>query len=111
MALTTDLRRFAAYVPTRAATTCMIQGGAGGGGAKVASSPTAHGSVRSGVAGDSGADQGSPGVQDARGVEETRDIETTETVPAETPHAVADVLVVDDDADVRWTVAEILRSA
>jgi two-component system chemotaxis response regulator CheY len=105
MALTTDLRRFVAYVPTRPATTFMIQGGAVGGGAKVASSPPAQSPGRSGVAGGSGAGQGSPGVEDTRG------IETTETVPAEAPHANADVLVVDDDADVRWTVAEILRSA
>ncbi|HEY5026146.1 MAG TPA: response regulator [Acidimicrobiales bacterium] len=33
------------------------------------------------------------------------------TVPPGTRQADADVLVVDDDADVRWTVAEILRSA
>jgi two-component system chemotaxis response regulator CheY len=31
--------------------------------------------------------------------------------PSVTEHATADVLVVDDDPDVRWTVAEILRSA
>jgi two-component system, chemotaxis family, chemotaxis protein CheY len=33
------------------------------------------------------------------------------TAPSVTERTSADVLVVDDDADVRWTVAEILRSA
>ncbi len=33
------------------------------------------------------------------------------TVPSVTKQTSADVLVVDDDGDVRWTVAEILRSA
>ncbi len=42
-------------------------------------------------------------------IEGTRAIEDTAT--GETLQANADVLVVDDDADVRWTVAEILRSA
>jgi two-component system chemotaxis response regulator CheY len=32
-------------------------------------------------------------------------------MPAQAPPTGADVLVVDDDADVRWTVAEVLRSA
>jgi two-component system chemotaxis response regulator CheY len=99
MALITDLRRFVAYVPTRPATPFMIRGGVGGVGAGVASSPTAQIPGRPEGAGDPGADQGSRGIED------------TETVPAETPRANADVLVVDDDADVRWTVAEILRSA
>lgn len=31
--------------------------------------------------------------------------------PAATPLISADVLVIDDEADVRWTVAEVLRSA
>ena len=33
------------------------------------------------------------------------------TVPTAAKQTSADVLVVDDDADVRWTVAEVLRSA
>ncbi len=33
------------------------------------------------------------------------------TLSGETKQMSADVLVVDDDADVRWTVAEVLRSA
>lgn len=34
-----------------------------------------------------------------------------QTVSTDTEQTNADVLVVDDDADVRWTVAEVLRSA
>ena len=33
------------------------------------------------------------------------------TTPAATPPISADVLVIDDEADVRWTMAEVLRSA
>jgi two-component system chemotaxis response regulator CheY len=40
---------------------------------------------------------------------ETRD--DTEAEPSEAAQVSADVLVVDDEADVRWTVAEVLRSA
>ena len=35
----------------------------------------------------------------------------TATTPAATPPISADVLVIDDEADVRWTMAEVLRSA
>jgi two-component system chemotaxis response regulator CheY len=41
--------------------------------------------------------------------EDTEDPRVTRS--AETQQMSADVLVVDDDADVRWTVAEVLRSA
>jgi len=38
-------------------------------------------------------------------------LDHTEIAAAKTVSVSADVLVVDDDADVRWTVAEVLRSA
>ncbi len=98
MALATAHRRFVAYVPTRQATWSENRGGAASGGAKVASS-------RADVPGRSGAGHDSEAVRDRRAMEDTV------TVAGETRQASADVLVVDDDADVRWTAAEILRSA
>lgn len=44
--------------------------------------------------------------------DDDRDANTeTVTVSSEVQELAADVLVVDDEADVRWTVAEVLRSA
>jgi two-component system chemotaxis response regulator CheY len=51
-------------------------------------------------------------VPGATGVGHDRDTgEDHELVPTATRRLSADVLVVDDDADVRWTVVEVLRSA
>jgi two-component system chemotaxis response regulator CheY len=44
--------------------------------------------------------------------DDDRDADTeTVSAPSEAQQLTADVLVVDDEADVRWTVAEVLRSA
>jgi len=103
MALDTELRRFAAYIPTRLATRSEKQGGAAAGGAKVASSSPVGIPGWSDTGDDAGPRDQSGAIKDTRAVEDT--------VTGETLQANADVLVVDDDADVRWTVAEILRSA
>jgi two-component system, chemotaxis family, chemotaxis protein CheY len=92
MALATTRRSFVAYRPARPPMMRQPDDGDGGrGGVDPSSSPL--GPVSSGAA------------RDRRGED------ASVTAPSPTEHASADVLVVDDDADVRWTVAEILRSA
>jgi two-component system chemotaxis response regulator CheY len=105
MALETTLRRFVAYAPTSWAPRPRSEGrgGIGGGRTKLAPSPSAD------TAGWSG---GGDDVEGTRGTgTEGPGTEDMVRVPVETGQMSADVLVVDDDADVRWTVAEILRSA
>jgi CheY-like chemotaxis protein len=91
MALDTQRRSFVAYLPGRPPVMRQPEGGSGRG--VTGSSMPPRQPDSSGAAGEH---QG----EDARA-----------TAPTTTEHASADVLVVDDDADVRWTVAEILRSA
>jgi two-component system chemotaxis response regulator CheY len=93
MALDTRPRRYVAYVPTWWATRSENQGGAGLGRTKLASARRADTPGSSGAARDADV------------------VDDKVTVPIETQQMSADVLVVDDDSDVRWTVAEILRSA
>jgi two-component system chemotaxis response regulator CheY len=91
MALATRPREFVAYAPTWwARSQSTDQAPAGN---TTTSSLSSDGSNLSKAADDPAAEQ------------------ERETESAGTSQAHADVLVVDDDADVRWTVAEILRSA
>lgn len=97
MALDTQPRLFVAYAPERRTPRCKSHADTN----------------RSKVVGSSSLPTpGSSGSQrplDGGGDDVTMSAGTT--MPAETTQASADVLVVDDDADVRWTVAEVLRSA
>lgn len=91
MALATRPRDLVAYAPTWwARSQSTDQAGVGN---STTSSLPSDGPTRSKATDDPAADQ------------------ERETASAGTRQANADVLVVDDDADVRWTVAEILRSA
>jgi two-component system, chemotaxis family, chemotaxis protein CheY len=93
MALETRPRTFAPYLLVPQAPSCRIEDDSGAGRTKLAaaSSPDTGRSPRSHADIDTGDDH-VPGPMAARQVS-------------------ADVLVVDDDADVRWTVVEVLRSA
>ena len=93
MALDTKIRIFVPYVPPRQAPRCRREDDQGEGRTKVVS-PSSIDAPRPTVVGDdldTGDDQ--------------------ERVPTATQQVSADVLVVDDDSDVRWTVVEVLRSA
>jgi two-component system chemotaxis response regulator CheY len=98
MALDTTTRRFVAYDPTAWAARSESRGGTGGGQTKFAPPPSARTSTFS---------EGGDAVQHTEGV----GTDEKAKVPNGAGQVNADVLVVDDDADVRWTVAEILRSA
>jgi two-component system chemotaxis response regulator CheY len=92
MALDTKPRLFVVCAPTRRTTRCeKSDADAGRSKVVVSSSPETPGSSGS-------EDHVDPGDDNA-------------TVSAGTKQTSADVLVVDDDIDVRWTVAEVLRSA
>ena len=97
MALDTKLRLFVASAPV-GRTTRGEKSDAGAGRSKgvVSSSSETRGSSGSGHH----VDRGDDNVTITAGTKQTGTKQTS-----------ADVLVVDDDADVRWTVAEVLRSA
>jgi len=94
MALDTKTRIFVPYAPTRQVPRCRREDDPGAGRTKmVAPGSSIHALGATGAGDDL-----------ATGDDHER-------VPAATQQVSADVLVVDDDADVRWTVVEILRSA
>jgi two-component system, chemotaxis family, chemotaxis protein CheY len=93
MALDTRPRTFAPYLLAPWAPSCRIEDDSGGGRTKLAT-PSSPDTARPAHVGD---DIGS------------RDDHAPDSMG--TRHVSADVLVVDDDSDVRWTVVEVLRSA
>ena len=93
MAVDTRPRTFAPYLVAPQTPSCRVEGESGVGRTKLAT-PSSPDTPRS---------------PDAGGDMDTGDDDVP--TPMATHQVSADVLVVDDDADVRWTVVEVLRSA
>lgn len=94
MAISTTSRLFVAYAPDGRVTTSEHKSGNEGAAATAGAAPApSHRPVSS------------------RSEVEHDSRDATVTAPSVAKQVSADVLVVDDDADVRWTVAEVLRSA
>jgi len=94
MALDTESDLFVGFAPAFRAMNCQSEGDAGTGRSRLGKSSVAQSPTSSSGTGNEPA---------------TRD--DSVTAPPVIEQVTADVLVVDDEADVRWTVAEILRSA
>ncbi len=111
MALDTKPRLFVACAPTGRTTRCKGDAAAGWSTVIGSSSDEIPGSSRSEDHRDTGDDNVTAPAEATSLGTASAGTASGEALSAETVPASADVLVVDDDADVRWSVAEVLRSA